>query len=107
MVLTKLANGTKCLVYLNPRKDYLNPTSESFHQMSEWVVIARESLSLINSNHNTRGSTLRCLTSPLSSELTKLTEDKPSHHYIMCASKINKSEQINKGRKAIQNSKEN
>lgn len=46
--------------------------------------IARETVSLINSNHNIRGNTLRCWTSALSSELTKLTEDKPSHHKREC-----------------------
>lgn len=44
-------------------------------------VIARETVSSINSNHNIRANTLRCLFSPVSSELTKLTKDKPSHHY--------------------------
>lgn len=74
----KTFNGKKCLVYLNPRLwSYL----ESFHQLGEWAVIAIETVSSINSNHNIRANTLRCLASPVRSELTKLTKDKPSHHY--------------------------
>lgn len=37
MGMTKLANGTKCLVYLNPR-ERLRGYSEILHQLGGWVV---------------------------------------------------------------------